>query len=141
MSLVCHYFVTLELAEDPGRLEVLHLALFWLASLLPVGLFSIRATGGVDPLVVMWALFWTYPAYAILNKLRKAIRAHQLRQKNLGGGVEDFFVQGIALSLLSTLFLESSEFYKISSLNHVGQALPSLSSFSGMGKKPKIAVD
>ena len=87
---------------------------------------------------LMWfggVWFLCLPILILLAMVLPPYRRHQL----VAGG--SIFVQGIALSLLSTLFLESSEFYKISSLNHVGQALPSLSSFSGMGKKPKIAVD
>ena len=108
-----------------------------------MGVEALQVGGGGQEILgfldkLMWfggVWFLCLPILILLAMVLPPYRRHQL----VAGG--SIFVQGIALSLLSTLFLESSEFYKISSLNHVGQALPSLSSFSGMGKKPKIAVD
>lgn len=77
------------------------------------------------PLLVLCAIF--LPPY----------RRHQF----VAGG--SIFVQFVALSLLSTLFLESSEYYRVSSLAHMGQALPqSLGAFSGRSHiGGKVAVD
>ena len=47
LLLLCHGFVTMELTPDLGRLEVLHLALFWLASVAPQCLYDFRETGGL----------------------------------------------------------------------------------------------
>ena len=88
--MLCHCFVTMELTEEIGRLEVLHLTGYWLAVCLPLNPYFIRATGGVDPLALFLVLSWTFPAYAIVDKIRKAVRAHQLRIGQLGPFVDDF---------------------------------------------------
>jgi len=105
LLLVCHFYVTMELTPDPGRLEVLHLALYWLASFAPAFAYHYRATGGVSPGGVLSALFYTYPAYAIINRIRKAVRAHQLRTGTLGAFVNDFFAGAIIVSGIPMLYL------------------------------------
>ena len=54
-------------------------------------------------------------------------------------------MQASALALLATLFSEGSEYYRMSSLAHMGQTLPAFNLASGPGKpargKPKVAVD
>ena len=96
---LCHFFVTMELTEDAGRLEVLHLALFWLAYMLPQ--FLINAS----TIEVMITVFFTYPLYAILNKIRKAVRAHQLRIGQLGPFVDEFVTQIFTFYAIPILYL------------------------------------
>ena len=76
----------------------------------------------VIQLVVMLALL--LPPY----------RRHQL----VAGG--SIIVQGIALAMLSTLFAEGSSYYRMSSLAHMGQALPAFRTARQYGAS-KIAVD
>ena len=66
------------------------------------------------------------------------------RHQLVAGG--SIFGQFVALALLSTLFSESSQYYKASSLKHMGQELPqSLGGAFGGGSRAglgaKVAVD
>ena len=105
--LMCHWFLTMELAPDLERdsLELLHLVLFWLASQAPACLVSHRATGGLDPLVVFFALFFTWPFFAIFSRIRKAVRTHQKRGGTLGSFVDEFFVEAVVLYIIPMLYL------------------------------------
>ena len=69
----------------------------------------------------------------VLALLLPPYNRHQL----VAGG--SIFMQALALGLLSTLFTEGSEFYRISSLAHVGSVFNS-AGFSPRGAT-KLAVD
>ena len=88
----------------------------------------------------------------LLVALALALPPYRRHQLVAGGSI---IVQAVALALLSTLFSEGSHYYRMSSLAHVGQALPSglgsgLGGLSGLGggglgggygRRPKVAVD
>jgi len=75
--------------------------------------------------------FLCLPALVIVALVLPPYRRHQLVA---GGSV---VVQAIALALLSLLFAEGSQYYKMSSLAHMGQQLPAFGGRAG----PKLAVD
>ena len=77
--------------------------------------------------------FLCLPTLVFLALALPPYRRHQL----VAGG--SIFVQAIALALLSTLFLEGSHFYKMSSLAHMGQEMPMYKTAGGRG--PKVAMD
>lgn len=82
--------------------------------------------------------FLCLPVLVLLALLLPPYRRHQLVA---GGSV---FVQAIALALLSMLFHEGSDYYRNSSLAHVGQELPSFGlskGFGGGARGPKVALD
>lgn len=85
--------------------------------------------------------FLCLPLLVLIALALPPYRRHQL----VAGG--SIFVQAVALALLSTLFLEGSHYYKMSSLAHLGHELPSLGSGGGglgfgLGRKgPKLCVD
>ncbi|KAL1515954.1 hypothetical protein AB1Y20_002568 [Prymnesium parvum] len=74
--------------------------------------------------------FLCLPVFVALASLAPPYRRHQL----VSGG--SIFLQTCALALISTLFIEKSEYYRISSLAHMGSAFD-----KGFGGKTKIAVD
>ena len=84
--------------------------------------------------------FLCLPILVFIALLLPPYRRHQL----VAGG--SIFGQFVALALLSTLFSESSQYYKASSLKHMGQELPqSLGGAFGGGSRAglgaKVAVD
>ena len=86
----------------------------------------------------VWVL--CLPVLVVLALVLPPYRRHQL----VAGG--SILGQFVALALLSTLFFESSQYYKASSLKHMGQELPqSLGGAFGGGSRAglggKIAVD
>ena len=128
LLLVCHFFVTMELTEDMGRLEVLHLALFWLVDRLPACLYEIRAYGVVSPIMIVSTVFYTYPFYAITDKIRQAVRAHQLRCGTLGEFVDEHMSQVVMFYIPPMLFLTMGSIAALMRLDRVAiGAVPELS--------------
>mmetsp|Transcript_74152 Transcript_74152/g.211678 ORF Transcript_74152/g.211678 Transcript_74152/m.211678 type:complete len:349 (-) Transcript_74152:140-1186(-) len=103
LLLICHYFVTMQLTEDVGRLEMLHQAGYWCMHPLP-GLVRGFTAGFTDPIVPVMSLFMTYPVYAIVSRIRKAVRAHQLRSGSLGSYVDDLFAQVMTIDGIPMLY-------------------------------------
>ena len=76
--------------------------------------------------------FLCLPVFVLLASVLPPYRRHQL----VSGG--SIVLQTAALALISTLFLEKSEYYRISSLAHLGSVFDA--GFSA-GRSNKIAVD
>lgn len=76
--------------------------------------------------------FLCFPCLVLCAVVLPPYRRHQL----VAGGA--IVLQSAALALLSTLFMTSSEYYKISSLAHLGSVFDS--GFGG-GRTNKIAID
>jgi len=79
--------------------------------------------------------FLCLPLLVLLAAVLPPYRRHQL----VAGG--SILLQTAALALLSRLFLSSSEFYKISSLAHLGFSLESAGMASASRVRGKLCVD
>ena len=89
-----------------------------------------RARASAQLLGSLW--FVCLPLLVLLAFALPPYRRHQV----VAGG--SIVLQAVALALLSTLFLQRSEYYRISSLAHLGSVFDA--GFSA-GRSNKIAVD
>jgi hypothetical protein len=64
-----------------------------------------RQHSGIRVFPVIGVLIYTYPIYYILNKVRKAVRAHQLREDTLGEYIDEFFTKAIVSDAIPMIFL------------------------------------
>jgi len=103
--LVSHIFVTMELTENMGYLEIFHLVLYLIGKPVATVLVDMKQHSGIRVFPVIGVLIYTYPIYYILNKVRKAVRAHQLREDTLGEYVDEFFTKAIVSDAIPMIFL------------------------------------
>ena len=71
LMLMGHFIITMELTPHLGRLEIVHLVLFWVSNHLCYHTVEVAEFGGVGLSSQAYkTVFFTYPVYVILDKVR-----------------------------------------------------------------------